>query len=76
MIFNGGGAVEKPVSSSSSIEDALENFLYNMYLNLMEAGHSMVDIDNQDMNFYIGMLAYKSKKEEAKTQNKMDAQGL
>ena len=47
-----------------------------MYLNLMEAGHSMVDIDNQDMNFYIGMLAYKSKKEEAKTLNKMDAQGL
>lgn len=47
-----------------------------MYLNLMESGHSMVDIDEQDMKFYIQMLNYKKEKEEKKVKNNMDAQGL
>lgn len=47
-----------------------------MYLNLMEAGHAMVDIDNQDMKFYIEMLDYKKKKEEKKKLQNLDASGL
>ena len=49
--------------------EALENFLYEMYLNLMEAGHSMTDIDNIDIVFYLKMLNHKQEKENKKQQS-------
>lgn len=56
--------------------EALENFLYEMYLNLMEAGHSMTDIDNIDIVFYLKMLNHKQEKENKKKLQNMDSAGV
>lgn len=47
-----------------------------MYLNLMEAGHSMTDIDNIDIVFYLKMLNHKQEKENKKKLQNMDSAGV
>ena len=47
-----------------------------MYLSLMEAGHTMCEIDNMDIAFYMKMLDYKKKKEEKKKLQNLDNAGL
>lgn len=47
-----------------------------MYLKLMENGISMVDIDNQDMYFYMKLLRYKESKELQENAQKLDGLGL
>lgn len=63
-------------ASSSSVLNTLESFLYDMYLSLMEAGHSMADIDNMDMLFYIKMINHKEQKEMKKKMKNMDSAGV
>lgn len=63
-------------ASSSSVLSTLESFLYDMYLSLMEAGHSMADIDNMDMLFYIKMINHKEQKEMKKKMKNMDSAGV
>ena len=74
MTDKGGGVIK--TSSPLSVYKVIENFLYEMYLNLMEAGHSMSDIDNTDMEFYINMLEYKQEKEKRKKIQSMDNAGV
>ena len=47
-----------------------------MYLSLMEAGHSMNEIDEIDIAFYMRMLDYKRNKEEKKKLQNLDNAGL
>lgn len=63
-------------ASSLSFIENIENFLYEMYLSLMEAGHTMCEIDNMDIAFYMKMLDYKKKKEEKKKLQNLDNAGL
>ena len=42
----------------------------------MEAGHTMCDIDNMDIIFYMQLLAYKQEKEEKKNLQSLDSAGF